>query len=179
MAKQSVAQFEHRHTHDRKFLRSFYWHSLSLSPVYMVVWAGLFVLGMVFAVQTIREGSRGTGLLCGVAALVCLVRGFIAGWVRLLREYNGMVKEYGKDGWESVMRFGDKIGMLDDGRSTAEVEWSDCRKLEDQGAWLCLEFRDGLGSLFLRKSDFSKGTAAEFCAWLAQEHPEIKQSVKN
>ena len=65
---------------------------------------------------------------------MCLVRGFIAGWVRLLREYNGMVKEYGKDGWESVMRFGDKIEMLDDGRSTAEVEWSDCRKLEDQGA---------------------------------------------
>lgn len=110
---------------------------------------------------------------------MCLVRGFIAGWVRLLREYNGMVKEYGKDGWESVMRFGDKIEMLDDGRTTAEVEWSDCRKLEDQGAWLCLEFRDGLGSLFLRKSDFSKGTAAEFCDWLAQEHPEIKQSVKN
>ena len=24
----------------------------------------------------------------------------------------------------------------------------------------------------------AKGTAAEFCAWLAQEHPEITQSVK-
>ena len=76
------------------------------------------------------------------------------------------------------MRFGENIEMLDDDRITAEVEWSDCRKLEDQGSWLRLELRDGWGALFLRKADFSKGTAAEFCAWLAQEHPEIPQSVK-
>lgn len=178
MAQQTTVLFEHRHTHDQAFLRSFYWHSLTLSPSYMLLWAGLFAVGMVLAVQSIREGAKGTGLLCGVAALVCLLRGFLAGWIRLQREYKTMAKEYGKDGWESVMRFGENIEMLDNDRTTAEVEWSDCRKLEDQGSWLRLEFRDGLGALFLRKADFSKGTAAEFCAWLAQEHPEITQSVK-
>ena len=133
MAQQTTVLFEHRHTHDQAFLRSFYWHSLTLSPSYMLLWAGLFAVGMVLAVQSIREGAKGTGLLCGVAALVCLLRGFLVGWIRLQREYKTMAKEYGKDGW---------------------------------------------GALFLRKADFSKGTAAEFCAWLAQEHPEIPQSVK-
>ena len=164
MTQQTTVLFEHRHTHDQAFLRSFYWHSLTLSPSYMLLWAGLFAVGMVLAVQSIREGAKG--------------RGFLVGWIRLQREYKTMAKEYGKDGWESVMRFGENIEMLDDDRTTAEVEWSDCRKLEDQGSWLRLELRDGWGALFLRKADFSKGTAAEFCAWLAQEHPEIPQSVK-
>ena len=52
--------FEHRHTHDQAFLRSFYWHSLTLSPSYMLLWAGLFAVGMVLAVQSIREGAKGT-----------------------------------------------------------------------------------------------------------------------
>ena len=97
MAQQTTVLFEHRHTHDQAFLRSFYWHSLTLSPSYMLLWAGLFAVGMVLAVQSIREGAKGTGLLCGVAALVCLLRGFLVGWIRLQREYKTMAKEYGKD----------------------------------------------------------------------------------
>ena len=92
MAQQTTVLFEHRHTHDQAFLRSFYWHSLTLSPSYMLLWAGLFAVGMVLAVQSIREGAKGTGLLCGVAALVCLLRGFLVGWIRLQREYKTMAK---------------------------------------------------------------------------------------
>ena len=60
MAQQTTVLFEHRHTHDQAFLRSFYWHSLTLSPSYMRLWAGLFAVGMVLAVQSIREGAKGT-----------------------------------------------------------------------------------------------------------------------
>ena len=76
------------------------------------------------------------------------------------------------------MRFSDDaIEMEDDGQQSGKVDWSNCRKLEDQGDWLRLIFRNDAGELYLRKQDFTVGTAAEFQAWLAGIHPEISQSA--
>ena len=170
-------RFEHRHTQDWAFLKHFYWHTLAAAPIYVVLWGGLTAVGLALAVQTVREGSVGQGIACGAAALVCLVRGFLWGWYRLRKEHKEMSARFGKDSWESVMRFtDDAILMEDDGRESGEVDWSNCQRLEDQGGWLRLVFRNNAGELYLRKRDFTTGTAAEFQSWLAEAHPEIQQS---
>ena len=169
--------FEHRHVHDWAFSKSFYWHTLAAAPTYTVLWGGLTAVGLALAVQTVREGSVGQGAVCGIAALVCLIRGFLMGWYRMRKEYRQMADHFGKDSWESVMRFSDEgIEMEDDGRESGKVDWSNCQRLEDQGSWLRLIFRNNAGELYLRKQDFTTGTAADFQAWLAEIHPEISQS---
>lgn len=171
-------RFEHRHVHDWTFSKSFYWHTLATAPSYTVLWGGLTAVGMALAVQTAREGAVGQAIACGIAALACFGRGFLLGWYNLRKEYRKMAAHFGKDSWESVMRFSSEgIEMEDDGRDTAKVDWSHCQRLEDQGDWLRLIFRNNAGELYLRKKDFIVGTAAEFRAWLAEEHPEISQTA--
>ena len=115
-------RFEHRHTQDWAFLKRFYWHTLAAAPIYVVLWGGLTAVGLALAVQTVREGSVGQGIACGAAALVCLVRGFLWGWYRLRKEHKEMSTRFGKDSWESVMRFtDDAILMEDDGREMKEM----------------------------------------------------------
>ena len=87
-----------------------------------------------------------------------------------------MCARFGKDSWESAMRFyDDSIVMTDDGQESGEIHWSNCRRLEDQDGWLRLIFRNNAGELYLRKQDFTTGTAEEFQSWLAEVHPEISQ----
>ena len=176
MAKKNTVRFEHRHLHSWRFLLSFYWHTLAVSPIYIILWGGLTAVGAVLAAGSAAEGSWGMAAACGIAALVCFLRGFLLGLIRLRRGFREVARQYGKDSWESVMRFDDGgIEMEDDGRATAKVFWTDCQRLEDQGAWLRLIFRNGRGELYLRKQDFTAGTAAEFQAWLKEDHPEIGQ----
>ena len=170
--------FEHSHIHDWAFSKRFYWHTLAAAPTYTVLWGGLTAVGLALAVQTAMEGAVGQAVACGVAALVCLTRGFLLGWYRMRKEYRQMAAHFGKDSWHSVMRFtDDAIEMEDDGQPSGKVDWSNCRKLEDQGDWLRLIFRNDAGELYLRKQDFTVGTAAEFQSWLAEIHPEISQSA--
>ena len=75
MAKE--LRFEHRHVQDWAFLKSFYWHTLAAAPTYVVLWGGLTAAGLALAVQTAREGAAGQAVVCGIAALACLVRGFL------------------------------------------------------------------------------------------------------
>ena len=174
MAKE--LRFEHRHVQNWAFLKSFYWHTLSAAPTYVVLWGGLTAAGLALAVQTAREGAAGQAVVCGIAALACLVRGFLWGWYRMRKEHREMCARFGKDSWESVMRFyDDSIVMTDDGQESGEIHWSNCQRLEDQDGWLRLIFRNNAGELYLRKQDFTTGTAAEFQSWLAEVHPEISQ----
>ncbi len=178
MAENNV-RFEHRHIHSWRFLLGFYGHALTVSPVYLIIWGALTAVGAVLAVGSASEGSWGMAAACALVALLCLLRGFLLGLINLRRGFQKTAAEYGKDSWESVIRFDDTgIHMEDDGRATAKAEWVDCRRLEEQGAWLRLIFGGG-GELYLRKQDFSTGTAAEFQAWLKAEHPEIVQTKKN
>ena len=174
MAKE--LRFEHRHVQNWTFLKSFYWHTLAVAPTYVVLWSGLTAVGLALAVQTAREGSAGQAVACGIAALACLVRGFLWGWYRMRKEHREMCAHFGKDSWESVMRFyDDTIVMTDDGQESGEIHWSNCQRLEDQDGWLRLIFRNNAGELYLRKQDFTTGTAEEFQSWLAEVHPEISQ----
>ena len=173
-----MAQFEHRHLHNWAFTKRFYWQTLATAPAYTTLWSGLTAVGLILAVQTAREGSVGHAVVCGIAALVCLVRGFLLGWYRMRKEYRQLAAHFGKDSWESVVRFSeDGIEMSDDGRESAKVDWSTFQRLEDQGTWLRLVFRNNAGLLYLRKQDFTVGTAAEFQSWLAEVHPEISQTA--
>lgn len=179
MAEKNVARFEHRHTHNWRFLLGFYGHALTVSPTYLILWGALTAVGAVLAAGSASEGSWGVAAACAAAALLCLLRGFLLGLINLRREFKKAAAEYGKDSWESTMRFDETgIRMEDDGRATATVDWSDCQRLEEQGAWLRLVFHGGV-ELYLRKQDFTAGTAAEFQFWLKAEHPEIIQSKKN
>ena len=178
MAENSV-RFEHRHTQSWRFLLRFYGHSLTASAAYLILWGGLSAVGIVLAAGSASEGAWGMAAACAAVALLCLLRGFLLGLIRLRRDFKKTAAEYGKDSWESVMRFDDTgIRMEDNGRPTAEVAWSDIQKLEERGAWLRLTFR-GVAELYLRKGDFTSGTAAEFQTWLKAEHPEIVQTKKN
>ena len=40
-----MATFEHCHTHDWAFSKSFYWHTLAAAPTYTVLWGGLTEFG--------------------------------------------------------------------------------------------------------------------------------------
>ena len=173
-----MATFEHCHTNDWAFSKSFYWHTLAAAPTYTVLWGGLTVVGLALAVQTAGEGAVGQAVVCGIAALVCLIRGFLLGWYRMRKEYRQMAANFGKESWSSTMCFtDDAIEMEDDGHPSGKVDWTNIKSLEDQGDWLRLIFRNDAGELYLRKQDFTVGTAAEFQAWLAEAHPEISQAA--
>ena len=174
-----MATFEHCHTHDWAFSKSFYWHTLAAAPTYTVLWGGLTVVGLALAVQTAGEGAVGQAVVCGIAALVCLIRGFLLGWYRMRKEYRQMAANFGKESWSSIMCFtDDAIVMEDDGHPSGKVDWTNIKSLEDQGDWLRLIFRNDAGELYLRKQDFTVGTAAEFQSWLAEAHSEITSGKK-
>ena len=79
--------------------------------------------------------------------------------------------------YSNLMRFtDDAIEMEDDGQPSGKVDWTNIKSLEDQGDWLRLIFRNDAGELYLRKQDFTVGTAAEFQSWLAEVHSEISQT---
>ncbi len=71
----------------------------------------------------------------------------------------------------------DAIEMQDDGHPSGKVDWTNTKNLEDQGDWLPLIFQNDAGALYLRKQDFTAGTAAEFQPWLAEAHPKISQAA--
>ena len=172
-----MATFEHCHTHDWAFSKSFYWHTLAAAPTYTVLWGGLTVVGLALAVQTAGEGAVGQAVVCGIAALVCLIRGFLLGWYRMRKEYRQMAANFGKESWSSIMCFtDDAIVMEGDGHPSGKVDWTNIKSLEEQGEWLRLIFRNDAGELYLRKQDFTVGTAAEFQSWLAEVHSEISQT---
>ena len=176
MPKRETVFFEVRHTQDMDYLRTFYLHTLSRSPLSVILWLVLAGVSVWLAVRNAGEETMGMMIACIVVALLCLYCGFVMGFLKIRKSHRTAARAYGKDSWESVLRIGDEIEIIDDGRGSAHVKWEDCAVLSDQGGWLVLRFRGGLGNLGLRKSDFVKGNAAEFVRWMAEEHPEIPQS---
>lgn len=167
--------FENRHIHDLAYLKEYYLHAIKTVPKGLILWLALAVICLTFLVVSAMAGKVVLSIVYVVLAVLCLLRGFLGEWLQLRQSYQTAAAKYEKPSWETVVTLGEDICLTDDGRQSVHIDWRNCQQLRQSGQWLHLRMRNRMGELRIRKSDFTVGTAEEFCQWLAQTHPEIQQ----
>ena len=167
--------FENRHVHDLSYLKEYYLHTIRTVPKGLILWLVLAAGCLVFLVVDLVAGRPLMALLYIALAALCLLRGFLGEWLQLRQSYQKAAAKYEKLSWETVVTLGEDICLTDDNRQSMHIDWRNCQQLRRSGGWIHLRMRDRMGELRLRNSDFTVGTADAFCAWLAQNHPEIRQ----
>lgn len=167
--------FENRHVQDWYYVRQLYHHTTKKRIPLVILWClmSLACLGML--VIHFRTGSPLYGLFFLALMLFCLFQGLFMGQIRLRRSFNKTMASHGRRSWESVARFGETVEVQDGNGFSFQSEWRFCDRVEDQGAWLRLCFQGKLPKFYLRKADFTVGSAEDFLEWLSVEHPEVKQ----
>ena len=175
MELENEVLFENRHVQDWYYVRQLYKHTTKNRMPLRVIWCIMSLVSLILLVIHFRTGGYGFAFFFLLLTLFCLFQGLFLGQLRLRRSFNKTMAAHGRRSWESVARFGQTVEIQDGNGYAFQSEWRFCEQIEDQGDWLRLCFKGKLPKFYLRKEDFTIGSAPEFLAWMAREHPEVRQ----
>lgn len=140
------------------------------------IWIALSVFLIVFAIFAIVNGDVLSFSIYLLLELFCIYRLFFRKKLLFLKQFQKIAVIQGKKEWDRIIRFSDKITMID-GNTTTEYEWSQVKEFIIDRDYLLLVMEKRLG-VRIDKSGFTKGSCEVFVDYMKNMHDNIPLKVR-